>query len=168
MVILFLNWFLLILFLVYQRESIIIVEFSDREVYFQVVFQSVIAVDLIKESLGKCADNWFFVVADYVLEKLVDEFNLEVGEVEASVVVAVILVSEVKHDFVFLVLVQRIQKLVDQPVRQMLDLRVACDQSVEFEGYLVAHVQIGNVLVLLGNQDALCKWKMLKYEIELR
>ena len=91
------------------------------------------------------------------MKKLVDEFNLEVGEIEASVVIAVILISEIEYDFVFLIFIQRIQKLVDQPVRQMLDLRVTCDQSVKFEGNLVAHVQIGYVLVLLGNQDTLCK-----------
>ena len=63
----------------YQGKAIIVVKFSDSKVYFQIISELLVAVDLFKEAFGKRTDDWFFIVTYYVLEKLIDELDFEIS-----------------------------------------------------------------------------------------
>ena len=116
LLILLLDRFFLILFLVYQGKAIIVVEFGDCKVYFQIISELLVAIDLFKEAFGKRTDDWFFIVTYHVLEKLIDELDFEVSQVESSVIIAVILIGEIEYDFVFFILIHRVQELVNQAI----------------------------------------------------
>ena len=89
------------------------------------------------------------------MEKLIDELDFEISQVESSVIIAVILIGEIEYDFVFFILIHRVQELVNQAICKMLDLGMTRHQGVKLERYLVAYVQICDILVLLGNEHAL-------------
>ena len=111
--------------------------------------------DALEQRLSKGANDRLFVVIDHVLKELVYEFDFEVGQVEAGVVVAVELVSDVENDLVFFVFVFGLHEFVDEATGQVLNLSMAGDERIEFEAHLVADVQIGYLFVLLGDENAL-------------
>ena len=64
-------------------------------------------IELLEQALGERADDGLLVVVDNILEELINELHLEVGQVEASIVVAIELISKVEHDLVTLTLLGR-------------------------------------------------------------
>ena len=98
-----------------------------------IVFYFFIVVNSVEQSFWESSDNRFLVVANHVLEELIYEFYLEIGQVETSVVVAVVLISEVQDYFVFFAFVQWVQELVDHAVSQVLHLGMAGHQRIKFE-----------------------------------
>ena len=94
-----------------QREANIVLELGNREVQLEAVFQRCMllltfssVVQLFEQALGERANDGLLIVVDHVLKELIDELHLEVGQVKASIVVAVELVCEVEYNFVALAL----------------------------------------------------------------
>jgi hypothetical protein len=56
---------------------------------------------------------------------LIDELNLEIGQIEPSIIVAIEGVSEVEHNLVPLVLAGWVEELTNPPVAQLQDLGMA-------------------------------------------
>ena len=64
-------------------------------------------IELLEQALGERADDRLLVVVDNILEELINELHLEVGQVEASIVVAIELIGKVEHNLVTLTLLGR-------------------------------------------------------------
>ena len=105
-----------LIFLVDQRKPNIVLKLSDSEIQLNFVFQIGVFVDFFEERLGECSNDTFFIIINNILEKLIDELHLEIGQVESSVIVWVVLVCQVQNHFVSLALLPRVNELVDQPV----------------------------------------------------
>ena len=80
------------------------------------------------------------------MEELVDELYFEIGQIETSVVVAIVLVSKVEDDLIFFIFVLRIQEFVNQSIGQVLHLAMAGDESIKFELNLGALIQVCDAL----------------------
>lgn len=145
-----------------QREADIVLELGDSEVELEAVLQRLILlfaltriVELVEQALREGADDGFLVVVDDILEELIDELHLEVGQVEASIIVAVELVSEVEHDSVTFALLGRCDELVDPPITQMLHLRMTRHQAVKLELLSARSIQIRYAFVLVRDEHTL-------------
>lgn len=112
-------------------------------------------IELLEQALGERADDGLLVVVDHILEELIDKLHLKVGQVEASVVVAIELVGEVEHDLVTLTLLGRRYELVNPPITQMLHLRMTRHEAVELELAGARCVQVRNAFVLVRNKHTL-------------
>jgi len=80
---------------------------------------------------------------------LIDEFDFEIGQIKASVIIAVELVCQIEEYFVLLTLLFGIQELVDQSVAHMTHLVVARNQLIEGERNLITHVQVSQTLIFI-------------------
>ena len=147
--------------LVDERETDIVLKLRDGEIQLITVLAVFVRVQPIQKLLRKRANHGLLIIVDHVLEELIDELHLEVGQVEACVVVAIELVGEVEHYLVTLALLSREDELVYQTLADVLHLAVARDQTVKFELNLVCGIQIRYAFVFVGDQDAL-KIEILK------
>ena len=132
-----------------QTEADIVFKLRDGEVQF------ILLAQILKQQFSKRTDDRFFVVVDHILEKLIDELDFEVGQIEPGVVVAVEGVGEVQHNFIALVLIRRVEELQDPPIAEQLDLLVTRHQAVEFELLQVGRVQVRYSFSIVFNYHAL-------------
>lgn len=99
-----------------QTKSIIIVKFGNREIYLKLILELLIWIDFIQQALRKSSNDALFIVAYDILEELIDELHFEVGQIETSIVVAIVLIGEVQHDLIFFIFVLRVQEFVNQSI----------------------------------------------------
>ena len=88
---------------------------------------------------------------------MINELYFEIGEVESCIVITIELVGEVEYNLIALALLCRIDKLVYQPLANMLYLSVTCDQTIKFELDLIRSIQIRYAFMLVVNEHALYK-----------
>ena len=74
-----------------KREPNIIFKFSYCEVELHIC-EFRVFVKLLKYAFGKSTNYWFLVVSNHIREELIYKFDLEICQVEASVVITVKLV----------------------------------------------------------------------------
>lgn len=110
---------------------------------------------ILQQQFSKRTDDRFFVVVDHILEKLIDELDFEVSQIEPGIVVAVEGVGEVQHNFIALVLISRVQELKDPPITEQLHLLVTCHQAVEFELLQIGGIQVRYSFIIVFNYHAL-------------
>lgn len=138
-----------------ERETDIVLKLRDRKIQLIAVLTVFVRVQPVQKLLRKRTYHRLLVIVDHILEELVDELHLEVGEVETCVVVAIELVCEVEHYLITLALLGREDELVYQALAEVLHLAMARDQTVKFELNLVCGIQIRYAFMFVGDQDAL-------------
>lgn len=138
-----------------QREANVVLKFGNGEIELEILLAILVYVQLLEQLLGEGTDQRLLVIVDYLLEKLIDELNFEVCDIETGIVIGVELVSKVEHDLVPLALLRRVNELVNQALADVLDFAVARDQAIKFELDLVRCVQIRYAFLLVGDEHAL-------------
>jgi hypothetical protein len=108
-----------------QTETIVIIEFSNGKIYFQIVFHALILIYFIQETFCECSDDAFFVVAYHILKELIDKFHFEISKIKTSVVVAIVLICKIQYDFILLRFILRIQEFVNKSICEVLNLSMA-------------------------------------------
>ena len=98
-----------------ERKANIVFKLGNGEVKLH-IGQFRVLVQLFKDAFSESSNDRLLVISDHIREELVYEFYFEVCQIETSVVVAVELVSKVKHYLIFFRLFSRIKEFVDQPV----------------------------------------------------
>jgi len=96
-----------------KTKPIIVVKLGDCKVNFNFIFEFGILIDGFNQCLGESSDNTLFIVVYYILEEFVYKLDLKVGQIEACVIIWVKLISNVKHDLVFLWLHARLYKVIN-------------------------------------------------------
>jgi len=83
--------------LVDEAEPEVIGKLSNCEVDIKRVSEGGFGLEGGQEGFREGANDRLFIVGHYFFEELIDEFNFEVGEVEAGVVVAVELIAHIQN-----------------------------------------------------------------------
>jgi hypothetical protein len=124
----------------YQTEAVVIIEFSYGKVNLQLVFHLLILLNLIKKPFSKRTNDALLIVADDILEELVDKLYFEVSKIETCVVVAVVLICKIQYNLILLRFILWIQKLMNKSICQMLHLSMTGDQRIKLELDLIAFI----------------------------
>ena len=117
----------------------------------------------VKKAFGECSNNTLLIIRYDILKELIYKLNFEVCQIKSCVVIAIVLVSNVKNNLIFLILILWIQKFMNQSTRQMLYLSMTRNKRIKFKANCVAHVQIGYLFILFWYEDAL--YKILEFNI---
>ena len=136
----------------------LLVDQAEADVVFELRYGKVELIMLLKrfeQKLGKRSDDRFFIVVDHVLEKLIYELNLEIGQIEPGIIVAIEGISKVEHNLVPFVLAGWVEELTNPPVAQLQNLGMAGNEAVKFELLQIGLIEIRYAFVFVRNDDTL-------------
>ena len=100
-------------FLVYQTETIIVIEFGDGEIYFDLVVEFFVGLDTLKQPFSKSSNNTLLIVIYNILKELIDKFDFEIGQIKPSIIIRVELIGNIQNYFVFFAFVSWVYEFMD-------------------------------------------------------